>query len=118
MTTLRGSADRAQIFSSPQNGDAGVSVSSPGAFDGSLISAALFSRGSMTAMMSELWMDPYTNPLAFIVGVRSSVAATSVRRLVGRAQSHIEITMLRSRPAGRGGACGYAPAAMRSVQSA
>src|SRR5262245_21733649 len=106
MTTLRGSADRAQIFSVPQYGDAGVSVSICGAFDGSLISVALFSRGSMTAMMSELWMDPYSNPLAFIVGVRSSVAATSVRLLVGSAQSHIETTTLRSRPAGRGGAFG------------
>src|SRR5262249_58687439 len=109
--------DRAQIFSSPQNGDAGVSVSSPGAFDGSLISAALFSRGSMTAMMSELWMDPYTNPLAFIVGVRSSVAATSVRRLVGRGPSHLALPVLRSRPAGRGGACGEGPAAGRPGRS-
>src|SRR5438094_4813398 len=118
MTTLRGSADRAQIFSVPQNGDAGVSVSICGAFDGSVISVDLFSRGSRTATMSELWIDPYTKPFAFIVGVRSSVAATSVRLLVGSAQSHNEITMLRSRPAGRGGAFGYAPAAMRSVQSA
>src|SRR5437773_11059855 len=55
---LRGSADRCQIFSSPQNGDAGVSVSSWGAPDGTLICVALFSRGSSTAMMSELWMDP------------------------------------------------------------
>src|ERR1700680_3011451 len=58
------------------------------------------------------------SPFAFRVGVRSSVAATSLRRLVGVAQSHIEITRLRSRPEGRGGAFGYAPAAMRSVQSA
>ena len=59
------------------------------------------------------------SPLAFIVGVRSSVAAISLRLLVGRAQSHIEITRLRSTPVGRGGAClGYAPLAMRSVQSA
>src|SRR5215831_7591883 len=106
MTTLRGSADRAQIFSPPQIGDAGVSVSIGGAFDGSLIAVALFSRGSRTAMMSELWIDPYTGPFAFIVGVRSSVAATSVRLLVGSAQSHIEITRLRSTPAGRGGAFG------------
>src|SRR5262249_51619670 len=104
MTTLRGSADRAQIFSAPQYGDAGVSVSICGARDGSLISVARFSRGSTTAMMSELWTDPYTNPFAFIVGVRSSVIATSVRLLVGSAQSHIEITTLRSTPDGRGGA--------------
>src|SRR5437773_10088673 len=59
------------------------------------------------------------SPFAFIVGVRSSVAATSLRRLVGRAQSHIEITMLRSTPLGRGGATlGKAPSAIRSVQSA
>src|SRR5438046_3617755 len=59
------------------------------------------------------------SPFAFIVGVRSSVAATSLRRLVGRAQSHIEITMLRSTPFGRGGATlGKAPSAIRSVQSA
>src|SRR5207247_6945645 len=57
-------------------------------------------------------------PFAFIVGVRASVVATSVRLLVGRAQSHIEITTLRSRPDGRGGALGKAPAAIRSVQSA
>src|SRR5258708_23896182 len=43
------------------------------------------------------------SPLAFIVGVRSSVAAISLRLLVGRAQSHIEITRLRSTPVGRGG---------------
>src|SRR2546428_13461893 len=59
------------------------------------------------------------SPFAFIVGVRSSVAATSLRRLVGRAQSHIEITMLRSTPFGRGGATlGKAPPAIRSGQSA
>src|SRR5213593_3830384 len=59
------------------------------------------------------------SPFAFIVGVRSSVAATSLRRLVGRPQSHIEITILRSTPFGRGGATlGKAPSAIRSVQSA
>ena len=52
------------------------------------------------------------------VGLRSSVAAASLRRLVGSAQSHIEITRLRSTPTGRGGASGYAPAAIFSVQSA
>src|SRR5438445_312743 len=69
--------------------------------------------------MSELWMAPYTSPFAFSVGVRSSVAARSLRLLVAMAQSHIEITRLRSTPVGRGGASlGYAPAAMRSVESA
>ena len=64
-------------------------------------------------------MAPYTSPFAFSVGVRSSVAARSLLLLVGIAQSHIEITRLRSTPVGRGGApLGYAPAAMRSVQSA
>src|SRR5262245_6096506 len=58
ITTLRGSDARAQIFSVPQYGDAGVSVSIWGAWDGTLISVALFSRGSSAAMMSELWIDP------------------------------------------------------------
>ena len=39
IVTLRGSADRCQIFSFPQNGDAGVSVSIGGALDGTLISS-------------------------------------------------------------------------------
>src|SRR5215813_10424026 len=118
MATLRGSACRCQIFSVPQYGDAGVFASSTGAFDGSLISLVAFVRGSSTARMSELWYGPYTNPFALYVGLRSSVAAASLRRLVGSPQSHIEITRLRSTPTGRGGASGYAPAAIRSVQSA
>ena len=55
-------------------------------------------------------MAPYTSPFAFSVGVRSSVAAISLRLLVGNAQSHIVITRLRSTPAGRGGASLGSPA--------
>src|SRR5437764_11395811 len=59
------------------------------------------------------------SPFACFLSVRSVVAATSLRRLVGKAQSHIEITRLRSTPFGRGGATlGKAPSAIRSVQSA
>src|ERR1051325_10538331 len=96
MATLRGSAWRCQIFSLPQYGDAGVLASSTGAFDGSLISLVVFVFGSSTERMSELWYGPWTRPLALYVGVRSSVAAASLRRLVGRPQSHIEMTRLRS----------------------
>src|SRR5207248_7339309 len=53
------------------------------------------------------------------MGVRTAVEPTSHSSLVGSAQSHIEITMLRSTPFGRGGATlGKAPSAIRSVQSA
>ena len=81
-------------------------ASSTGPFDGILISLVVFVRGSSTARMSELWYGPYTSPFAFSVGLRSSVAAASLRRLVGSAQSHIEMTRLRSTPTGRGGASG------------
>src|SRR3989442_11054264 len=58
IATLRGSACRCQIFSSPHTGERGVLASSTGPPDGILISVVLFSRGSNTARMSEDWMAP------------------------------------------------------------
>src|SRR5688572_30222217 len=58
IATLRGSACRCQIFSSPHIGERGVLASSTGPFDGILISVAEFSPGSSTARMSEVWMAP------------------------------------------------------------
>ena len=53
IATLRGSACRCQIFSSPHTGERGVLASSTGPFDGILISVVEFVRGSSTARMSE-----------------------------------------------------------------
>src|SRR5262245_18559467 len=54
ITTLRGSAWRCQIFSSPHTGERGVFPSSTGPFDGILISVVEFVFGSSTARMSEV----------------------------------------------------------------
>ena len=57
-------------------------------------------------------------PLAFTVGLRLSVDASSWILPISSVHSHWVRTRFRSTPCGRGGAGGVSPVAMRSLQSA
>src|SRR5207253_685324 len=121
-TTLLGSPLRFQT-SGPQYiegvGDALNPETIGGASEETSMDTAEFLTGSRTITLSVISEAPYTNPLAFILGLRTSDAASSERPSFGVPQSHSVMTRLRSTPAGRGGvALGASSFAMRSDQSA
>src|SRR5262245_52313323 len=112
-----------QMFSLAQYGDGlrvgpdatGVLGSCGGTFSVEVFDVVGSSTGVLSVLISG---ELYTMPFALTVGLRRSVTARSWRYVLSVPQFHSVMTMFRSTPAGRGGAGGTSPAAMRSVQSA